>query len=439
VALRVTVASGLILPLNLGAIMARLPDLRKHLSTWPYDPDDNVLLVRGKDGRQIILVRQLMGLEQYEVEGRPDGQRSHGMKSSLEFQLARLEAAKTAGLEERFRLSAATCEELFQEGMMYYYRFLNFCRLKKWARAERDTSRNLRLIELVRKYAEHEEDRAQFEQWQVDVSRLNAISHAMTLLRRGKHDQALKSVHETIGEIADLARDLDGSRPDPEKMAATLLEGVRESLVNAPTLRPREESVFVKQGDYWTIQYQREIARLKGGRGLHWLACLLRHPGREFHVSELIAELADILVAAAAKPAGRRESGIGATTTQAQSSGPILDARAKAEYRRRIQVLREKLEEAERFDDPERAARVQDEMNSIAEQLAAAVGLGGRDRKTGSEAERARSAVTKRIKESINKIAEVIPSLGRHLAVRIKTGYFCSYNPHPNRPVAWKF
>ena len=78
-------------------------------------------------------------------------------------------------------------------------------------------------------------------------------------------------------------------------------------------------------------------------------------------------------------------------------------------------------------------------MDAIAEQLAAAVGLGGRDRRSSSDAERARSAVTKRIKEAINRIGKVMPALGRHLAARIKTGYFCSYNPHPDRPVAWKF
>ena len=30
-------------------------------------------------------------------------------------------------------------------------------------------------------------------------------------------------------------------------------------------------------------------------------------------------------------------------------------------------------------------------------------------------------------------------ALGYHLAARIKTGYFCSYNPHPDRPVTWRF
>ena len=101
--------------------------------------------------------------------------------------------------------------------------------------------------------------------------------------------------------------------------------------------------------------------------------------------------------------------------------------------------LREELHEAEQFNDGVRAAKAQEEMNAIAEHFAAAIGRGGRDRKTSSEAERARCAVTKRIKQAIQRIAEAIPDLGSHLASSIKTGYFCSYNPHPDRPVAWKF
>src|SRR5258708_38408808 len=92
--LRVRVDPGLFPTLKVRAIMTRPTDLRKYLDKWPYDPDHNVRLVRGKDGRQIMLVRQFMGLEQYEVEGRPDGQRPRGMESSLEFQPARPGAAK---------------------------------------------------------------------------------------------------------------------------------------------------------------------------------------------------------------------------------------------------------------------------------------------------------------------------------------------------------
>lgn len=117
----------------------------------------------------------------------------------------------------------------------------------------------------------------------------------------------------------------------------------------------------------------------------------------------------------------------------------MLDAQAKAEYKCRLNELRQDLNEAERFNDPSRRIKVQNEIQAITDHLATAVGVGGGDRKTSSDVERARSAVTKCIKKAIQKIGDTIPSLGYHLAARIKTGYFCSYNPHPERPVNWKF
>jgi non-specific serine/threonine protein kinase len=116
----------------------------------------------------------------------------------------------------------------------------------------------------------------------------------------------------------------------------------------------------------------------------------------------------------------------------------VLDAKAKAQLKSRLNDLRQELNEAERFNDFQRKTQAQNELQAIAEYLASAVGIGGRDRKTSSDAERARSAVTKCIKKAIEKIGDAIPSLGSHLAARIKTGYFCSYNPHPDRPVAWR-
>jgi non-specific serine/threonine protein kinase len=122
------------------------------------------------------------------------------------------------------------------------------------------------------------------------------------------------------------------------------------------------------------------------------------------------------------------------TAMRLQDAGPILDTRAKAEYKRRLAGLHE----VECFNDPGRTEAIQQESDAIAEQLAAAVGLGGRDRKTGSQAERARTAVAKRIRGSIKRIVEATPSLGSHLAAYIRTGYFCSYNPDSSCFVRWK-
>jgi hypothetical protein len=231
--------------------------------------------------------------------------------------------------------------------------------------------------------------------------------------------------------------------PDQKTLAEALVESVRESLVNRPTLRTDEESLFLQQNDYWTIRYHGHAAFLKDSRGLHCLALLLRYPGREFHVSELLACL--ILMGAPIPPSAvtanrrLRDAGDQLVTGGLSDAGPVLDTRAKAECKRRLKDLRQELNEAEQFNDPERAAKAQHEMNAITRQLASAIGLACRDRKTCSEAERARSAVTKRIKRAIRKIGEAIPSLGHHLSARIKAGYFCSYNPHPDRPVVWKF
>ena len=49
--------------------------------------------------------------------------------------------------------------------------------------------------------------------------------------------------------------------------------------------------------------------------------------------------------------------------------------------------------------------------------------------------ERMRKAVTNRIHEAIERIAERHSSLGRHLRNAIRTGFSCSYSP--DSPVTW--
>jgi len=205
------------------------------------------------------------------------------------------------------------------------------------------------------------------------------------------------------------------------------------AFINRLILPTHEKSLFIKQNDFWAIRYEGHVTMLKSSRGLDYLAVLLHHPGREFHVSELLAHPLD-----APTPGG------GVAVPELAAGGlfsgfPVLDAQAKAEYKRRINELQQELEEAERCKDAQRKTEIQNELQEICDNLASAVGLGGRDRKTCSDAERARSAVTKCIKKAIHKIGEAIPSLGYHFAISIKTGYFCSYNPDPDQPPSWKF
>jgi hypothetical protein len=117
-------------------------------------------------------------------------------------------------------------------------------------------------------------------------------------------------------------------------------------------------------------------------------------------------------------------------------AGPGLDAQAKAAYRARLGELEAELEEARAFNDPVRRERAEAERDALARELAAAVGLGGRDRPSGSDAERARVNVTRALRTAVGRLGEYDAALGRHLEAGLSTGTFCVYRPEPGL-VAW--
>jgi len=411
-------------------------DLRDCLQSWPYDETNNVRTAHGADGRAIILVRRPMGIEQYEADGRPDGLcETEGLRGTGVDSL-HAGAAAPEHADFALELSPAVCRALFSEASAYYERLILLFRLRDWPRAERDAVQVLRLIDTLRQHAQCAEDRMQLEPWRPHLTRLRSVARAIALLDRRQFREAVLAAREVPGVFADSGDTV----PEPARLADVLLERVMDSLVSRPACGIHGESSFIRQDDFWMIRHHGDTAFLKCTRGLQCLAHLLRSPGREFHVSELLASLSDPPLAVAGGVNGRSHCDAEHLVPAGLSDGgPILDVQAKAEYKRRLRELREELDEAEQFNAPDRAAKAQEEMNAIAQHLASAIGLGGRDRKASSEAERARCAVTKRIKQAIERIADAIPALGHHLTARIRTGYFCSYNPHPDRPVAWNF
>jgi hypothetical protein len=162
-----------------------------------------------------------------------------------------------------------------------------------------------------------------------------------------------------------------------------------------------------REGDVWRIgTATRGSACLKDGKGVHYLAELLAHPNENLHVTELWGE------------GGLSQDAVG-----------VLDGRAKAAYRRRLEDLRETLDEATGMADVGRAARARAELEAISDELASALGLGGRDRTPGAHVQRARVNVQRRLRAAINRIGAQNPFLGRYLSISVKTGVFCSFSP----------
>jgi tetratricopeptide (TPR) repeat protein len=272
---------------------------------------------------------------------------------------------------------------------------------------------------------------------------MNARIRARIWVAHTQHDYARMLV----------ARNAPGDREHAAGLAAEALATAREAgmkpleakvvelqttagLVAKESTEPGREAppiggaraVFRHDGDFWTIAYEGTGLRLRDAKGLHYIAQLLRHAGREFHAADLAAG-ADGEAAPLADAGGEISLGLG-------DAGEVLDAQARSDYRRRLEDLRAELEEATGWGDTGRAARLSEEIEFLTEEISAAYGVGGRARKAADVADRARKAVTSRIRETIARIAREHPTLGRHLENAIHTGIFCSYQP--DRSLEWE-
>jgi TolB-like protein/tetratricopeptide (TPR) repeat protein len=265
----------------------------------------------------------------------------------------------------------------------------------------------------------------------VDLPAYGAAAHAYL----GQRDEAARHLAAFLEEFVEritFGRTPDAGEPlrwvlhvnpfrRPED-AEHLAEGLRRAglpddpdLARPAVARPdtSAEAVFRHEGELWMLAYRGRCVRLSDVKGLHDLACLLAHPGERFHCLELAGRPPDLGLA-----------------------GPVLDRTARTQVQGRIRELQAELDEAEAQNDLGRSARARAELDALVSELGRALGIGARARSLGSPSERARSAVTWRIRSAIRKVASTHRELGRHLENAVKTGTYCTYAPEA--PVGWE-
>jgi hypothetical protein len=159
--------------------------------------------------------------------------------------------------------------------------------------------------------------------------------------------------------------------------------------------------------------FEGKRVQLPDSKGLADIATLIGARGADVHVLTLV---------------GHHLARMGAD--------PVLDQRAKKSYQERLGRLAEDIEDAEAAGRAGRAEVLRNERDALIRELAAAAGLGHRDRKLGDEAERARKTVSARVRDALSKIGPVHPELAAHLRESLRLGTRCSYSPPVG--VTWK-
>lgn len=178
------------------------------------------------------------------------------------------------------------------------------------------------------------------------------------------------------------------------------------SIASDPQKEEAHSARFWKKGDYWEVYYMGIAAPVKDSKGMGDISRLLQQPGNAVHCSELIGAVLS------------REKGI-----------ELMDRHAKNNYLKRIRELQGELADAETRGDFRALENLHKEYDTLIAHISGSFGLGKKVRLSNTSIDKARAAVTLRIKSTIKKIHNSHPQLARHFELSIKTGTFCSYRP----------
>jgi hypothetical protein len=234
------------------------------------------------------------------------------------------------------------------------------------------------------------------------------FAHTAGILSSGLGDQetARSMLHRSI----DIARHLGAAvwLRHGEVALQAVEERVAAADPAAPDVSGPVTASLIRHGGVWTISWQHESGTLPHRKGLADIATLVARRGREVSALELAG--------------GPSVSGVG---TEAMTDLQSLDA-----YRRRLDDLDAEIDAADRDADLGRSELLEVEREQLLAELRRVTGLGGRIRSNSNDpTERARKAVSGRIRDAIGRLAEITPELAAHLDRSIRTGLRCSYAP----------
>jgi len=250
-------------------------DISRILNSWEYVTEEvTVRMIEGEDHKPKIQMRLDLGLLQMEYSGRPDGKQPHGFESLLEYyQHQRQEHIEKMNSEDGFFLDPDDCASLQHEALQYYYRYLSLFHLEEYEAVERDTDRNLRVFDFIKKYAEDDEDRYSMEQYRPYVLMMNSRAAAHRLLEQNHGEEAILRIEETIARIKNFFSDY--GRPEMADKCSEIVflnqfvEEIRSRWNTDPVQDLREKMrLAVEKEDYEAAARIRDEIR-KRMRGAH--------------------------------------------------------------------------------------------------------------------------------------------------------------------------
>ncbi len=174
------------------------------LETLNLDIERPVSVLKIADGREVLIVQpNAFTISRIYTTGRPDGLRPHGVASYYDYFFAKLQAHEEEhGTQERFQLESEEWQTLFEESFHRYTRYLLFASIQRWKDVQRDTTTNIAVTNLARRYAPS--DIAwQSYQYKGYMLMMHSIANAELSLQEDDKAAALQHIDTGIRQIGE--------------------------------------------------------------------------------------------------------------------------------------------------------------------------------------------------------------------------------------------
>ncbi len=222
-------------------------DLTPFLDEWPYQPGQlTARIVRGLDGSDKVQVRLDLGILQLNADGHPAGNPPPGYPSLLEYLEDQIDAGRDgAGREgesdQRRQLTPEECRQLREEAVQYYHRYLALLVLEDFDRVVRDTTRNLRVLDLCAKHAEEDDDQEVLEQFRPYIVMVRARALASRAILDDEPRAAIVALDDALDALQRHFVDAGLPQAFEQSNEVQMLRGMRDSLTPKLPVSPQAE------------------------------------------------------------------------------------------------------------------------------------------------------------------------------------------------------
>lgn len=175
-------------------------DIDAALEGWDFKPGVvQARLVQARGGRQVIQMRQDIGILQIETTDRPDGTRPHGFATYFDYLRQQARMAKRAG--QTFTLSEEQCEEADREFIQFYHRRICWLALRNYARAVSDADHTLAFMDFTAEHSPSDEYTQAHEQYRGFVLFQRTQAAAAQALEKDNPEAALDAIHQGLEQL----------------------------------------------------------------------------------------------------------------------------------------------------------------------------------------------------------------------------------------------